>query len=153
MPLLVVGFSFCRMNVSAQAKQSAQLVLPESLQTLPLYTLGLLKHPAFRAGTTVTMDGMDCVRVEARRTLFALIFALIFCCFSFVFHCSSSHARVHVCMGGGCGDYRRAIHSAATADDHGCGQRHLWSISSHVSGVATDGFCGWGESVPCSHEA
>lgn len=46
--------------------QSGQLIAPRSLALLPLYILGLLKHPAFRVGTSTRLDdrvfAMDCMK-------------------------------------------------------------------------------------------
>ena len=49
----------CRAFVSSQAKSTQQLVLPETLKLLPIYTLGLIKHRGFRAGIFVTTDGIE----------------------------------------------------------------------------------------------
>lgn len=45
-----------RSFVSSQAKTSQQLVLPETLKLLPIFTLALIKHRGFRAGISVTTD-------------------------------------------------------------------------------------------------
>eukprot|EP00698_Gefionella_okellyi_P018498 TRINITY_DN5550_c0_g1_i1.p1 TRINITY_DN5550_c0_g1~~TRINITY_DN5550_c0_g1_i1.p1 ORF type:complete len:954 (+),score=203.14 TRINITY_DN5550_c0_g1_i1:57-2864(+) len=57
-----------RSYVSTQAKTSPQLVLPETLKLLPIYTLALIKHRAFRAGVSVLTDE----RTYAYRTMSTL---------------------------------------------------------------------------------
>ncbi|TMW45201.1 hypothetical protein DOY81_009720 [Sarcophaga bullata] len=46
--------------------QSGQLIAPRSLALMPLYILALLKHPAFRVGTSTRLDdrvfAMDCMK-------------------------------------------------------------------------------------------
>ncbi|XP_075165510.1 protein transport protein Sec24AB [Haematobia irritans] len=46
--------------------QSGQLIVPRSLALMPLYILALLKHPAFRVGTSTRLDdrvyAMDCMK-------------------------------------------------------------------------------------------
>ncbi|XP_073848514.1 protein transport protein Sec24AB [Musca autumnalis] len=46
--------------------QSGQLIVPRSLALLPLYISALLKHPAFRVGTSTRLDdrvfAMDCMK-------------------------------------------------------------------------------------------
>ncbi|KAI8119133.1 Protein transport protein Sec24B [Lucilia cuprina] len=46
--------------------QTGQLIAPRSLSLMPLYILALLKHPAFRVGTSTRLDdrvfAMDCMK-------------------------------------------------------------------------------------------
>ncbi|XP_037948998.1 protein transport protein Sec24A-like [Teleopsis dalmanni] len=48
------------------AGQTGQLIVPRSLALLPMYILALLKHPAFRIGTSTRLDdrvhAMDCMK-------------------------------------------------------------------------------------------
>lgn len=48
--------SVFRAKFASNAQWDSQLIAPDSLRMLPLFVLALLKHPAFRLGTTTRLD-------------------------------------------------------------------------------------------------
>jgi len=50
-----IGALFAYRKYCATSTQPGQLILPESLKLLPLYTLALSKTPAFRPGIHATV--------------------------------------------------------------------------------------------------
>jgi protein transport protein SEC24 len=53
---LVDVLSVYRASFSTPQTPPSQLVLPDALRSYPLHTLGIIKHPAFRAGADVDAD-------------------------------------------------------------------------------------------------
>ncbi|XP_017012565.3 protein transport protein Sec24A [Drosophila takahashii] len=76
--------------------QSGQLIAPRSLALLPLYILGLLKHPAFRVGTSTRLDdrvfAMDCMKTLPLDQLMKYVYPELYKIDSLIYHARNSNA-------------------------------------------------------------
>ncbi|KAH8416170.1 hypothetical protein KR222_009732, partial [Zaprionus bogoriensis] len=75
--------------------QSGQLIAPRSLALLPLYILALLKHPAFRVGTSTRLDdrvyAMDCMKTMPLDQLMKFIYPELYKIDSLIYHARNSN--------------------------------------------------------------
>ncbi|XP_034109291.1 protein transport protein Sec24A [Drosophila albomicans] len=75
--------------------QSGQLIAPRSLALLPLYILALLKHPAFRVGTSTRLDdrvySMDCMKTLPLDQLMKYIYPELYKVDGLVYHARNSN--------------------------------------------------------------
>ncbi|XP_017066641.1 protein transport protein Sec24A [Drosophila eugracilis] len=75
--------------------QSGQLIAPRSLALLPLYILGLLKHPAFRVGTSTRLDdrvfAMDCMKTLPLDQLMKYVYPELYKIDALIYHARNSN--------------------------------------------------------------
>ncbi|XP_030081378.1 protein transport protein Sec24B [Drosophila hydei] len=75
--------------------QSGQLIAPRSLALLPLYILALLKHPAFRVGTSTRLDdrvfAMDSMKTLPLDQLMKYIYPELYKIDALVYHVRNSN--------------------------------------------------------------
>ncbi|XP_017149456.2 protein transport protein Sec24A isoform X2 [Drosophila miranda] len=76
--------------------QSGQLIAPRSLALMPLYILGLLKHPAFRVGTSTRLDdrvyAMDCMKTMPLDQLMKFVYPELYKIDVLIYHARNSNA-------------------------------------------------------------
>ncbi|BFG04518.1 protein transport protein Sec24A [Drosophila madeirensis] len=76
--------------------QSGQLIAPRSLALMPLYILGLLKHPAFRVGTSTRLDdrvyAMDCMKTLPLDQLMKFVYPELYKIDGLIYHARNSNA-------------------------------------------------------------
>ncbi|XP_033246368.1 protein transport protein Sec24A-like isoform X2 [Drosophila miranda] len=76
--------------------QSGQLIAPRSLALMPLYILGLLKHPAFRVGTSTRLDdrvyAMDCMKTLPLDQLMKFVYPELYKIDVLIYHARNSNA-------------------------------------------------------------
>ncbi|KAH8361972.1 hypothetical protein KR200_002641 [Drosophila serrata] len=76
--------------------QSGQLIAPRSLALLPLYILGLLKHPAFRVGTSTRLDdrvfAMDCMKTLPLDQLMKYVYPELYKIDALIYHARNSNS-------------------------------------------------------------
>ncbi|XP_052842753.1 protein transport protein Sec24A [Drosophila gunungcola] len=77
--------------------QSGQLIAPRSLALLPLYILGLLKHPAFRVGTSTRLDdrvfAMDCMKTLPLDQLMKYVYPELYKIDALIYHARNSNVN------------------------------------------------------------
>lgn len=75
--------------------QSGQLIAPRSLALLPLYILALLKHPAFRVGTSTRLDdrvyAMDCMKTLPLDQLMKYVYPELYKIDALIYHARNSN--------------------------------------------------------------
>ncbi|KAH8327328.1 hypothetical protein KR074_010200 [Drosophila pseudoananassae] len=77
--------------------QSGQLIAPRSLALLPLYILGLLKHPAFRVGTSTRLDdrvfAMDCMKTLPLDQLMKYVYPELYKIDPLIYHARNTNVN------------------------------------------------------------
>lgn len=77
--------------------QSGQLIAPRSLALMPLYILALLKHPAFRVGTSTRLDdrvyAMDCMKTLPLDQLMKYIYPELYKIDGLIYHARNSNVN------------------------------------------------------------
>ncbi|KAH8401527.1 hypothetical protein KR009_006202 [Drosophila setifemur] len=76
--------------------QSGQLIAPRSLALMPLYILGLLKHPAFRVGTSTRLDdrvfAMDSMKTLPLDQLMKYVYPELYKIDALIYHARNSNS-------------------------------------------------------------
>ncbi|XP_068147160.1 protein transport protein Sec24A [Drosophila tropicalis] len=75
--------------------QSGQLIAPRSLALMPMYILAMLKHPAFRVGTSTRLDdrvyAMDCMKTLPLDQLMKYVYPELYKIDALIYHARNSN--------------------------------------------------------------